>query len=626
MPYGMDVRGYNQGMRRAFCSAAIVMFFAGLVYADQKLPPLLPCPPGTSEAQCNPSRKDLKEAKSAFSRGMKFQKTAPDRAFQEFEQAAQLAPRNVEYITARELARQQLVFSKIERGNSELESGKQVEALADFRGALSLDPANQFAQERLRDALGDSAPKTTAPPTVVEESPELRLTPSGDHASFHYRGDTRELLNTIAKSFGVAAQIEDSVTSRRVLFDIDDVDFYKAMLVAGQLTKTFWTPLAEKQILIAADTPDNRRQYERMAMRTFYVPGVDSPTVLNDVMNLLRNLFEIKFVTPNAGSSTLVVRAPQNTLDAATQFLKSLDSTRPQVMLDVHIYQINHTLTRNIGVHIPNQFNLFNIPAGALAALGGQNIQDLINQLISSGGINQANNTAISALLAQLQSQQSQQNSIFSQPLATFGGGKTLTGVSLDQLSAQLSLNEGWVQTLDHASLRASQGNDATFRMGSRFPILNASFAPLFNSAAISQVIQNNSFQAAFPSFSYEDLGLTVKAKPSITSGSDVNLQLEISLRSLAGTSFNGVPVIGNREYKGSISLLDGEPAVVAGQVTRSEVRSLSGIPGLGQVPGLNKITATNSKQLEYDELLVVITPHITSRGVGEASEVYLPK
>jgi len=52
----------------------------------------------------------------------------------------------------------------------------------------------------------------------------------------------------------------------------------------------------------------------------------------------------------------------------------------------------------------------------------------------------------------------------------------------------------------------------------------------------------------------------------------------------------------------------------------------LSGIPGLGQVPGLNKVTATNSKQYEYDELLVVITPHITSRSMGQASEIYLPK
>src|SRR5207302_1813538 len=146
------------------------------------------------------------------------------------------------------------------------------------------------------------------------------------------------------------------------------------------------------------------------------------------------------------------------------------------------------------------------------------------------------------------------------------------------------------------------------------------------NTAAISRVIQNNSFQAAFPSFNYEDLGLTIKAKPSITSSSDVSLQLEINLRALSGEAINGVPIIGNREYKGSITLVDGKPAVVAGQVTHSETRSLNGIPGLGQVPGLNKITASNSKQYEDDELLVVITPHITSRSMGQASEVYLAK
>ena len=78
-------------------------------------------------------------------------------------------------------------------------------------------------------------------------------------------------------------------------------------------------------------------------------------------------------------------------------------------------------------------------------------------------------------------------------------------------------MNESWVKTLEHASLRAAQGNEATFRMGSRYPILNASFAPVFNTPAISQVLQNGSFQAPFPSFTYEDLGLTFKAKPSCT-------------------------------------------------------------------------------------------------------------
>lgn len=600
--------------------AVLVPLAAG---ADQKAPPLLPCPKGSSDASCNPSRQDQKDARNAFAKGVKLQEKDPDRAYEEFVHAAELVPRNINYLTAREAARQQLISKHIERGNVELESGKQVEALADFRTALKLDPANEFAQERVRDALGDSVPVTTAPPSVVEETPEIRFAPNTNLATFHFRGDSRELLTTIAKAYGVSALVEDSVVSRRVSFDIDDVDFFKAMVAAGPVTKSFWTALDQKQMVIAADTTENRRQFERLAMRTFYIPGASTtPAALNDVMNLLRSLFDIRFVTPNAPAATLVVRAPQNTLDAATQFLERLDGTRPQVMLDIRVYQVDSMYTRNLGVHIPNQFNLFNIPAGALAALGGQNIQDLINQLIASGGINQANNQAVSALLAQLQGQQ---NSIFSQPLATFGGGKTLTGVSFDQLSAQLSLNQSWIQTLDHATLRAAQGSDATFRMGSRYPILNATFAPVFNTSAISSVIQNNSFQAAFPSFTYEDLGLTIKAKPAIRV-SDVELQLEINLRALSGQSINGVPVIGNREYKGTITLVDGESAVVAGEVSHSETRALSGIPGLGQVPGLNKITTTNSKQTDDKELLVVITPHITNRSLGQSSEVYLPK
>jgi Flp pilus assembly secretin CpaC len=325
-------------------------------------------------------------------------------------------------------------------------------------------------------------------------------------------------------------------------------------------------------------------------------------------------------VVAHPENSTIVVRAPQNTLDAATQFLETLGDSRPQVMLDINIYQISHTFTRNLGLQVPNQFNLFNIPVGALAALGGQNIQQLINQLISGGGINQGNNQAISGLLAQLQSQVS---SLFSQPLATFGGGLTLEGLSLGTLQAQLSLNQSWVKSLDHASLRAAQGDAATFKMGSRYPVTNASFAPIFNSAAISKVLQNNSYQAPFPSFSYEDLGLDIKAKPTVNGNSDISLDLEMQIRSLVGQSINGVPIIANREYKGSITLQDGEPAVVAGAVSHTDISSLNGVPVLGVIPVVDGV----SKEVDDDELLMVITPHVLQgRNHDESSEIWLTK
>jgi len=84
--------------------------------------------------------------------------------------------------------------------------------------------------------------------------------------------------------------------------------------------------------------------------------------------------------------------------------------------------------------------------------------------------------------------------------------------------------------------------------------------------------------------------------------------------------------VIGNREYKGSISVRDGEPAVVAGEVSHSETRNLTGVPGISQIPGLNQVAGVNDKQLEDDELLVVITPHIIRRNLGENTVVYLPR
>src|SRR5207237_8440062 len=94
---------------------------------------------------------------------------------------------------------------------------------------------------------------------------------------------------------------------------------------------------------------------------------------------------------PNSG--TLTVRAPQRILDAATEFIESLDSSRPEVMLDIKVYEVSRTLTRNLGLQLPTQFQMFNIPDAAFTALGGEHIQYLINQLIAKGVINHANTT-----------------------------------------------------------------------------------------------------------------------------------------------------------------------------------------------------------------------------------------
>ena len=605
---------------------------AGVCLAADTPPVAAPslCSNSGGAPACRGRAKDLKAARQAFARGLKLEKSQSDKlqsldeAFYEFEEASRLVPQNVEYLTAREMTRQHLAGMHLERGNSDLLDGRQVEALAEFRTALNLDPQNEFAQQRILDALGPAPVQTAGAPQVVASAEGLTAKPIDGHHDIHYRGDSRGLLTAVATSYGLKVVFDDNFPSRRVRFDMENADFATAMQAASAATKSFSVALDDTVLFASADTPDNHRLYDRMGMRSFYVPGGNPAQELNELMNSLRTLFEFKFASLNAASSTITLRGPKAALEAATQFLGQLNSPRPEVMLDLKVFQVSHTYMRNIGLHVPNNFNLFNIPAAALTALGGQNIQDIINQLIASGGINQAGNQSIAALLAQLQGQQ---NSIFSQPLATFGGGLTLMGLSLDQLSAALSMNESSVRSLDHVHLRASQEKQATFKLGSRYPILNASFAPVFNNPAISQAIGNQSFTSAFPSVNYEDIGLTLKAKPLVHNNSDIALELEVQFRTLGSTNSNGIPVIFNREYKGGILLKEGEPAVVAGMVTASDQRSLSGLPAFSRIPGLGVLTSQQSKQEEDDELLILITPYVV-RGPErvEAPEIWMSK
>jgi len=607
------------------------LLLAGVCMATDTPPAVAPslCSDTAGAPACHGPAKDLKAARQAFARGLELEKSKNDKlqsldqAFYEFEEASRLVPQNVEYITAREMTRQHLAGMHLERGNSDLLDGRQVEALAEFRTALNLDPQNEFAQQRILDALGPVPVHASGPPEVVATSDGLTAKPTNEHHDIHYRGDWRGLLTAVATSYGLTVVFDDNFPSRRVRFDLENADFATAMQAASAVTKSFSVAVEDTVLFACAETPDNHRLYDRMGLRSFYISG-GTPQDLNELMNTLRTLFEFRFVSLNAASSTITLRGPQAALEAATKFLGQLNSPKPEVMLDLKVFQVSHTYMRNIGLHVPNNFNLFNIPAAALGALGGQNIQDLINQLIASGGINQAGNQSIAALLAQLQGQQ---NSIFSQPLATFGGGLTLMGLSLDQLVAALSMNESSVRSLDHVHLRASQEKEATFKLGSRYPILNASFAPIYNNPAISKAIGNQSFTSAFPSVNYEDIGLTLKAKPLVHNNSDVALELEVQFRTLGSTSVNGIPVIFNREYKGGILLKEGEPAVVAGMITTSDQKSLSGLPAFSRIPGFGVLTSQQSKQEEDDELLILITPYVV-RGPErtETPEIWMGK
>jgi len=605
----------------AVCLLAGIPAFAG---SDPVIPPpAITCGYGVPGGiNCAPSKKDIKEARNAYSRGLKLEdRQRFEEAFVEFDEASRLVPQDAHFFSAREVAKSQLVFQHTERGEAFLANAQPEPAVAEFRAALKLDPDNGYMQKRLADALREVAtPLAGGMPVMLADSGEIHLEAKAARATFHYRGDVRGLFAELASAFGVSTQFDDSVQTKAVRFYVDDVDFFTALNLACRVSKSMWAALDSHQVLIAADNAENHKQFDRMSLATFAVPGASTPQEATELVTSLRNICDFQKIS-SGQIGTVEVRAPQATLRACTELLRELTSDRPQVALTIEIYQISHNFTRDIGMHIPDTFNMYNIPVAALAALGGQSITSLVNQLISSGGINAAGSSAVSGLLAQLQGQG---NSIFSQPLATFGNGLSFSGVSLDHLTTALSLNESWARSLSNATLRAGQGKEATFHLGERYPILNASYAPIYNSPQISQVLGNQSYVPPFPSVSYEDLGLNIKATTVVHGDRDVSLKLELQVRSLTGSSANGVPVIANQEYQGSIRLRDGEPAVIAGEITTNDQYAMAGIPGLASIPSLNQGLLDNNRMKEEDELLIIITPHVVANRDLTTDEIWV--
>ena len=115
--------------------------------------------------------------------------------------------------------------------------------------------------------------------------------------------------------------------------------------------------------------------------------------------------------------------------------------------------------------------------------------------------------------------------------------------------------------------------------------------------------------QTAYPSSEYEDLGLKLKATPRLHDNNEVTLQLEFDIRSLAGTAFNGIPVLSNRTIEQTIRLRENESSVLSGILSDSDIRSITGWPGTSLVKGIGDLTGENMDTGQKTETFIVITP-----------------
>src|SRR5262249_51040651 len=115
--------------------------------------------------------------------------------------------------------------------------------------------------------------------------------------------------------------------------------------------------------------------------------------------------------------------------------------------------------------------------------------------------------------------------------------------------------------------------------------------------------------QTPYPGSEFIDLGVKVKATPTLHPNRDVTLQLEFEIRALAGTSLNGIPVISNRTMSQTVRLKEDETSLIAGLLDDEETRAITGLPGFANLPGLGYAFSNRNNTHNDTEFLILVTP-----------------
>ena len=186
-------------------------------------------------------------------------------------------------------------------------------------------------------------------------------------------------------------------------------------------------------------------------------------------------------------------------------------------------------------------------------------------------------------------------NPILSTESALISGKFSFEGV------LELAESDSDVKVLSTPSIVVSHNEEGIINVSESRPIVTGSQTTL-NSSNVRSNIE------------FRDIGIQLEVTPLIGSDGSVQLEINQSADRISGSTTidgNDQPIIGKREANSTITVADGQIAVLAG-LQQNEVSDTGNyFPFIGRVPILKKILSGNTKTYNRTELIIFIRPTI---------------
>jgi general secretion pathway protein D len=128
--------------------------------------------------------------------------------------------------------------------------------------------------------------------------------------------------------------------------------------------------------------------------------------------------------------------------------------------------------------------------------------------------------------------------------------------------------------------------------------------------------------------FQFQDVGVNLELTPHLLSTGEVAVHAKIEISSLgASLTVGGVsePTFGQRTIEDDFRLQEGEVNLLGGLIQSTLNTVITGVPGLGDVPLLHYLFSNDHKEVDDQEVLVMLTPRVIrlpEPTAGEGSSV----
>ncbi len=277
-------------------------------------------------------------------------------------------------------------------------------------------------------------------------------------------------------------------------------------------------------------------------------------------------------VVGDAERNALIVLATGDQIKNIREVINRIDVEKPQVYIVAKIVEINVNKAQNLGVEW----------AGLTSVAEGVN-----NVKIARDAYSEISNISAVSDMASI----------------IPGGVKAIASFFGVNAKINYLKTNGAAQILSEPSVLCTNNKESEIYVGQVRSILTSSVAG------------DNADDQARNQYSREDIGITLKVKPRLSSNNKVTLEVEANIEDVdPGEATTTLPTTTKRKVNTNAIVNNGQTVILGGLIKKSNGDTIKKVPILGDIPILGSLFKVTEGEIRKINVVIYLTPYIVRK------------